>query len=154
MDRCIVCQELEALPVHGLSCGFIDEFGVIILKGSGQGSWACPSGTWESVFNSPWMKLTQYISFTYCKRNVISYLLDSCENFLPETRVLNCTVVFTLPSRTDENRATRLQRRREKCAVNVWNGDASSVLLPLKHFPLACLFGRQRGRSSLHFCSM
>lgn len=99
----------------------------------------------------------QYISFPYCKRNVISYLLDSCENFVPEIGLLNCTVAFTLPNRTDENRATRLQRSQEKSAVNVWNGYASiftSVLLPLQHFPLACLFVRQRGRSSLHCCSM
>lgn len=83
------------------------------------------------------MKLMQYISLPYCKRNVISYLLDNCENVVSETEVLNCTVFFTLPSRTDENRATRLHRRQENCAVNVQNGDASvftSVLLPLGHF--------------------
>lgn len=83
----------------------------------------------------------RYISFHYisffCKRNVISYLLDSCENFDPETGLLNCTVVFTLLSRRDESRTTRLQRRQEKSAVNVWTGDASiftSVLLPFQHF--------------------
>lgn len=125
---------------------------MFILKGSGQRSWSCPSEGCRSIFNFSRMKLMQYIILPYCKRNVISYLLDNCENFVAETGVLNCTVFFTLPSKTDENRG-----RQENCALNVQNGDASiftSVLLPLQHFPLACLFGRKRGRSSLHCCSI